>query len=74
MKVLAVVVHIQFIAAQFYEPSSGRAGGTIWQFFNPRMELGPLVAIFNSWQGKRNFDRFGGEGLPREYLEANVPF
>ncbi len=72
MQVLAVVVWVQFVASQLYDPQSVGPGSIAWDILNPLMVLGGLVAIWVAWQRKRIFDSGEEGGLTTEYFEANV--
>ena len=55
MQVLAVVVWVQFVASQLYDPQSIGPGSIAWDILNPLMVLGGLVTIWVGWQRKRGF-------------------
>ncbi|MDE0428820.1 MAG: hypothetical protein OXH98_03530 [Caldilineaceae bacterium] len=72
MQVLAVVVWVQFVASQLYDPQSIGPGSIAWDILNPLMVLGGLVTIWVGWQRKRAFDSGAEGGLTTDYFEANV--
>ena len=67
MQVLAVVVWVQFVASQLYDPQSIGPGSIAWDILNPLMVLGGLVTIWVGWQRKRAFDSGAEGGLTTDY-------
>lgn len=72
LQVLAVVVWIQFVANQLYDPMSKGLSGTVWDILNPILVLGLLVVMWVGWQRKRAYDSGEEGGLSTEYFEANL--
>ena len=72
LQLLAIVVWVQFIATQLYDPRLEGAGLAIWRVLNPIMVLGVLVAVFVAFDVKRRHDSSAATGMSRDYFEANV--
>ncbi len=72
LQILAIVVWVQFIATQLYDPQLEAAGLAIWRVLDPIMVLGALVAVWVAFDRKRRHDSSAGTGLTRDYFEANV--
>jgi len=74
LRILAVVIYVQFLAAQFYDPELTGLGAQIWRILDPIMVLGLAVVIVSSFQRKRSLDAAGDGPVTRNYLEANFLF
>ncbi|MYC23296.1 MAG: hypothetical protein F4X62_17655 [Caldilineaceae bacterium SB0662_bin_25] len=72
LKVLAVVVWVQFLAILFYDPAQEGVGFQIWSVLDPLMVLAILITIWVAFRRKTEIDSLAGEGLSREYIEANI--
>ena len=72
LQLLAIVVWVQFLAKQLYDPQLEAAGLVIWRVLDPLMVLGVLVAVFVAFDRKRHHDSSAATGLTRDYFEANV--
>jgi len=72
LQLLAVVVWVQFLATQLYDPQLEAAGLVIWRVLDPLMVLGVLVAVFVAFDRKRRHDSSAATGMTRDYFEANV--
>ncbi len=72
LKVLAVVVWVQFLAILFYDPAQEGVGFQIWSVLDPLMVLAMVVTIWFAIRRKREIDSSGERGLTRAYFEANV--
>ena len=74
LRVLAVVIYVQFIGSQFYDPTSEGLAESIYRIIDPLMVLGLLIAVYYANQRKRAVDIGLDDGVTREYLEANGTF
>ena len=74
LRVLAVVIYVQFIGSQFYDPTSEGLAESIYRIIDPLMVLGLLIAVYYANQRKRAVDTGLDDGATREYLEANGTF
>ena len=74
LRVLAVVIYVQFIGSQFYDPTSEGLAESIYRIIDPLMVLGLLIAVYYANQRKRAVDTGLDDGVTREYLEANGTF
>ena len=72
LKVLAVVVWVQFLAILFYDPAQEGVGFQIWSILDPLMVLAILITIWVAFRRKTEIDSESGGGVSREYLEANI--
>ena len=52
MKLVAVVVFVQLVAVQIYDPKLSELGLTIWEILDPIMALGLIVVIIDSYKEK----------------------
>ncbi len=74
LRVLAVVVYVQYIGSQFYDPTSEGLAEAIYRIIDPLMVLGMLIAVYFAYQRKRAVDTGPDNAVNREYLEANVTY
>ena len=74
LRVLAVVIYVQFIGSQFYDPTSEGLAESIYRIIDPLMVLGLLIVVYYANQRKRAVDTGLDDGVTREYLEANGTF
>ena len=74
LRVLAVVVYVQFIGSQFYDPTSEGLAEAVYRIIDPLMVLAMLIAVYFAYQRKRAADIRPESGVTREYLEANGTF
>lgn len=72
LKVLAVVVWVQFLAILFYDPAQEGVGFQIWSILDPLMVIAILVTIWVAFRRKTEIDSSEDENLSKEYLEANI--
>lgn len=67
LRVLAVVVYVQYIGSQFYDPTSEGLAEAIYRIIDPLMVLGMLIAVYFAYQRKRRRHRSGQrsqQGIP----------
>ena len=74
LRVLAVVVYVQYIGSQFYDPTSEGLAEAVYRIIDPLMVLAMLIALYFAYQRKRAVDSGPEGGVTREYLEANGTF
>ena len=74
LRVLAVVVYVQYIGSQFYDPTSEGLAEPVYRIIDPLMVLGMVISVYYSYQRKRAVDAGSEGGVTREYLEANGTF
>ncbi len=74
LRVLAVVVYVQYIGSQFYDPTSEGLAESVYRIIDPLLVLGMLIAVYFAYQRKRSVDTLPESGVTREYLEANATF
>lgn len=72
LKVLAVVLVVQYIASQLYDPTAEGMASTVYRILDPLLVLGMIIVVYYAYQRKRAVDGSPDEGVTREYLEANV--
>jgi len=72
LQVVAVVVWIQFVANQFYDPGQTGLAFQVWSVLNPINVLCLLVAILVGVQRKRHLAGAEKGTLTKDYFEANV--
>ena len=72
LKVLAVVVWVQFLAILFYDPAQEGVGFQIWSVLDPLMVLAMLITIWFAFRWKVEIDSLSESSLTREYIETNV--
>ena len=72
LKVLAVVVWVQFLAILFYDPAQEGVGFQIWSVLDPLMVIAILVTIWFAFRRKTEIDSVAENGLSKEYFEANI--
>jgi len=71
LKVFAVVLYIQFISSQLYDPLGEGMAVTVYRVLDPLLVLGMVIVLFYAFQRKRAVDNGPDDGVTREYLEAN---
>ena len=74
LRVLAVVVYVQYISSQFYDPTGDGAAETIYRILDPLLVLGMIVVVYYAYQRKTAVDAASDNSVTREYLEANGAF
>lgn len=74
LRVLAVVVYVQYIGSQFYDPTSEGLAEAVYRIIDPLMVLAMLIAVYFACQRKRAVDSGPEGGVTREYFEANGTF
>lgn len=72
LKVLAVVVWVQFLAILFYDPAQEGVGFEIWSVLDPLMVLAILITIWFAFRRKVEVDSLSESNLSREYIEINI--
>lgn len=72
LQVVAVVVWIQFVANQFYDPSQTGLSFQVWSVLNPINVLCLLGTIYVGLLRKRSLADAEEGALTKEYFEANV--
>ncbi|MCY3899431.1 MAG: hypothetical protein OXO50_20930 [Caldilineaceae bacterium] len=72
LKVLAVVVWVQFLAILFYDPAQEGVGFQIWSVLDPLMVLAILITIWFAFRRKVEVDSLSESILSREYIEINI--
>ena len=72
LKVLAVVVWVQFLAILFYDPVQEGVGFQIWSVLDPLMVLAILITIWFAFRRKVEVDSLSESILSREYIEINI--
>jgi len=72
LKVLAVVVWVQFLAILFYDPAQEGVGFQIWSVLDPLMVLAMLITLWFAFRWKVEIDSLSESSLTREYIETNV--
>ena len=74
LRILAVVIYVQFLATQFYDPELTGLGAEIWRILDPIMVLGLAVVIVSSFQRKRGLDSAGDGPVTRELPRSELSF
>ncbi len=72
LRVLAVLVYVQYIASQFYDPTGEAAAETVYRILDPLLVVGTIIVVYYAYQRKRAVDASSEVAVTREYLEANV--
>ena len=72
LKVLAVVVWVQFLAILFYDPAQEGVGFQIWSVLDPLMVIAILITIWVAFRRKTEIDRTEDNSLSKNYFEANI--
>ncbi len=72
LKVLAVVVWVQFLAILFYDPAQEGVGFQIWSVLDPLMVIAILVTIWVAFRRKTEIDSSEENSLSKDYFEANI--
>ncbi len=72
LKVLAVVVWVQFLAILFYDPAQEGVGFQIWSVLDPLMVLAILITIWSAFRRKVVIDSLSESSLSKEYIETNL--
>ena len=71
LRVLAVVLYVQYIASQFYDPTGDGLADTIYRILDPLLDLGMTIVVYYAYQRNRSVDASSEFAATREYLEAN---
>ena len=74
LRVLAVVIYVQFISSQFYDPTGDGFAETIYRILDPLIVLGMIIVVYYAYHRKCAVDTAPDDGVTREYLEANGVF
>jgi hypothetical protein len=74
LRVLAVVIYVQFITSQFYDPTGDGFAETIYRILDPLIVLGMIIVVYYAYHRKCAEDTNSDDGVTREYLEANGVF
>ncbi len=72
LKVLAVVVWVQFLAILFYDPAQQGVGFQIWSILDPLMVIAILVTIWVAFRRKAEIDSSADNSLSKDYFEVNI--
>ncbi len=72
LKVLAVVVWVQFLAILIYDPAQEGVGFQIWSVLDPLMVIAILVTIWFAFRRKTEIDSLAENSLSKEYFESNI--
>lgn len=72
LKVLAVVVWVQFLAILFYDPAQEGVGFQIWSVLDPLMVIAMLITIWFAFRRKVEIDSLSESSLSRDYIETNI--
>lgn len=71
LRALAVVLYVQYIGSQFYDPLGEGMAVTVYRVLDPLLVLGMVIVLYYAFQRKRAVDSGPDDGVTREYLEAN---
>ena len=71
LKALVVVLYLQYIGSQFYDPLGEGMAVTVYRVLDPLLVLGMVIVLYYAFQRKRAVDSGPDDGVTREYLEAN---
>ena len=71
LRVLAVVIYVQYISSQFFDPTAVGVGETIYRILDPLLVLGMIIVVYYAYHRKCAVDTSPDDGVTREYLEAN---
>ncbi len=71
LRVLAVVLYVQYIGAQFYDPLAEGMASTVYRILDPLLVLGMIIVLYYAFRRKRAVDTGPDDGVTRKYLEAN---
>ena len=74
LRVLGVVLYVQYLASQFYDPTAEGLSLTVYRILDPLLLLGLIIVVHFGYQRKRAVDNSPEETVSREYLEANTVF
>ena len=74
LRVLAVVIYVQFISSQFYDPTGDGFAETIYRILDPLLVLGMIIVVYYAYHRKCAEDTSPDDSVTREYLEANGAF
>ena len=74
LRALAVVLYVQYISSQIYDPLAEGLALTIYRILDPLLVLGMIVVLYYAFHRKRALDNGPDDGVTREYLEANGVF
>ena len=72
LKILAVVVWVQFLAILFYDPAQEGVGFQVWSVLDPLMVIAILIAIWVAFRSKTEIDSLEDNSLSKDYFEANI--
>lgn len=71
LRVLAVVLYVQYIGSQFYDPTGDALADTVYRILDPLLVLAMIIVVYYAYQRKRAVDATSDDSVTREYLEAN---
>ena len=71
LRVLAVVIYVQYIASQFYDPMGEASADTVYRILDPLLVLGMIIVVCYAYRRKLAVDASSEDAVTREYLEAN---
>lgn len=71
LRALAVVLYVQYLGSQFYDPLGEGMAVTVYRILDPLLVLGMVIVLYYAFQRKRAVDSGPDDGVTREYLEAN---
>ena len=74
LRVLGVVLYVQYLASQFYDPTAEGLSLTVYRILDPLLLLGLIIVVYFGYRRKRAVDSAPEETVSREYLEANTVF
>ena len=74
LRVLAVVLYVQYISSQFYDPTGEALAETVYRILDPLLVLGMIIVVYYAYHRKCAEDTSAEDGVTREYLEANIVF
>ncbi len=74
LRVLAVVVYVQYISSQLYDPTGEALAETVYRILDPLLVLGTIIVVYYAYQRKLAVDAASDDSVTREYLEANGAF
>ena len=71
LRVLAVVLYVQYISSQLYDPTGEALAQTVYRILDPLLVLGMIIVVYYAYQRKLAVDAASDDSVTREYLEAN---
>ena len=74
LRVLAVVLYVQYISSQLYDPTGEALAETVYRILDPLLVLGMIIVVYYAYQRKLAVDAASDDSVTREYLEANGVF